>query len=138
MRTFLVGFVALIIGLLGGAAPMYLDLRTERAQAEATEARLQADLAQAQRALAITTIHSRLATLISQVQRGEFSEAQASSTDLFNRVEGALASLEEGDDHRRLLTLKETRDEVTAKLAVGDTTVTQTLDRLFTLIGASL
>ena len=138
MRLFLVGLVALVVGLIAGALPLYVRARNAEAQAAAMEERLQGELAQAQRALAISNVHSRLAILLSQVRRGEFEPAQRTSTDLYDRVDGALASLEDGDDKRRLLTLKETRDEVTAKLAVADVSVAQTLERLFDLLGASL
>jgi hypothetical protein len=138
MRLFLVGLVALVVGLIAGASPLYLRARNAETQAAAMEERLQGELAQLQRALGISNVHSRLAILLSQVRRGEFEPAQRTSTDLYDRVDGALASLEDGDDRRRLLTLRETRDEVTAKLAVADVSVAQTLERLFELLGASL
>jgi hypothetical protein len=138
MRLFLVGLVALIVGLLAGAAPLYLQLRAVESQAAEAEEQLQRQLAETQRNLAISDVHSRLAMLLMHVQRSEFTQAQQASTGLYDRVDGALASLEEGDDRRRLLTLKDTRDEVTAKLAVADASVAQTLERLFTLISASL
>jgi hypothetical protein len=138
MRLFLVGFVALVVGLAIGAAPLYLQLRDAEAQAAATEERLQGELAQTQRKLAVSSIHSRLAILLDEVNRGEFEQAQRTSTALYDLVDGTLASLEDGDDRRRLLTIKETRDDVTAKLAVADATVAQTLQRLFDLIKASL
>lgn len=138
MRLFLVGLVALLLGALAGWTPLYLQLRDTEAQAAATEARLQGELAGAQRKLALSQIHSRLAILLAEVRAGELEQAQRSSTALYDQVDGVLASLEEGDDKRRLLTVKETRDEVTAKLAVGDATVMQPLERLFGLIGASL
>ena len=138
MRLFLVGLVALIVGLLIGWTPLYLKLSDAEAQAIATEERLQSELALSQRRLAISSIHSRLAILRMQVQTGELELAQQTSTALYDQIDGVLASIEDGDDKRRLLTLKETRDEVTAKLAVADATVLSTLDRLFTLLGASL
>jgi hypothetical protein len=138
MRLFLVGLVALIVGLAIGATPLYLRLRDAEAQAAATEDRLQGELAQSQRRLAISSIHSRLAILLGQVNRGEFEQAQRTSTELYDLVDGTLASLEDGDDRRRLLTIKETRDDVTAKLAVSDGAVAQTLQRLFDLLGSSL
>lgn len=138
MRLFLTGLVALLVGLLAGWTPMYLRLQDAETQAAATEERLQGELAETQHKLAISQIHSRLAILLAEVREGSFEQAQHTSTRLYDQVDGALASLEDGDDKRRLLTLKETRDDVTAKLAVGDATVTQSLDRLFRLIGASL
>lgn len=138
MRLFLVGLVALAIGAIAGWTPVYLQLRDAEAQAVATEERLQGELAEAQRKLSISAIHSRLATLLGEVNRGEFEQAQRSSTALYDQVDGALASLEDGDDRRRLLTLKETRDDVTAQLAVADPAVAQPLERLLGLIGASL
>ena len=138
MRLFLVGFVALIVGLLAGWTPAYLQLRDVEAQAAANEERLQADLSEAQRKLAVSSVHSRLAILLSEVREGNFEQAQRTSTTLYDQVDGTLASLPDGDDKRRLLTLKETRDEVTAKLAVGDESVAQPLERLFGLLRASL
>ena len=138
MRLFLVGLVALIVGLLAGWTPMYFKLSDAESQASAMEERLQGELAQAQRNLAISSIHSRLAILRDQVRTGEFELAQRTSTALYDRIDGVLASIEDGDDKRRLLTIKETRDDVTAKLAVADVSILETLDRLSTLLGSSL
>ena len=138
MRLFLVGLVALIVGGLAGWAPVYLELRDAKIQAAAAEEGLQSELAAAQKRLAVSAIHSRLAILLDEVNRGELDQAQRTSTALYDQVEGALALLEDGDDKRRLLTLKETRDDVTAKLAVGDAGVAQPLERLMRLLSASL
>ena len=138
MRLFLVGLVALLVGFLLGWTPLYLELKDAQETAAATEERLQAELSEAQRRLAVSTIHSRLAILRSQVAAEDFQLAQQTSTAMYDQVDGALASLEAGDDQRRLLTIKETRDEVTAKLAVADASVLSILDRLFSLLGSSL
>jgi hypothetical protein len=138
MRMLLVGLVAVIVGLLAGAVPLYMQLRDLEASSAAAEEQMQIELAQSQRRLAISSIHSKLAILASEVRAGEFENAQRTSTMLYDQVDGVLASLDDGDDKRRLLTIKETRDEVTAKLAVADPAILQALDRLFTLLGASL
>ncbi|MEZ5365877.1 MAG: hypothetical protein R2748_26980 [Bryobacterales bacterium] len=138
MRLVLVGLVCLLVGLLAGWAPAYFKQAEFEKQAMATEEKLLGEISEVQQKLAISQIHSKLAILESQVRKGDFSLAQATSTKLYDQIDGALTAIPEGDDKRRLLTIKDTRDDVTAKLAVGDSSVLETIDRLFTLLSASL
>ena len=50
----------------------------------------------------------------------------------------AIEAAENADDERRLRTIAETRDQVTAALALNDPAIEETIWRLFALLSASL
>jgi hypothetical protein len=134
MKTFAFVAGALLIGALAGYAPMYLELREVRAQAEATEQQL----AMARRDLAMSTLHSQMGVLLTQIRNSDFAAARETSTKLYDGVSQAIESSENADDERRLRTIMETRDQVTAALALNDPAIEETIWRLFGLLSASL
>jgi hypothetical protein len=138
MKTlaFVVG--ALLIGALGGYAPMYLNLRDVRAQAEAKEQQLTMERDQARKELAISNLHSQMGVLLTQIRSSDFAAARGTSTKLYDGVRAAIESTENTDDERRLRTIAETRDQVTAALALNDPAIEATIWPLFGLLSASL
>lgn len=138
MKTFLVALVALLVGALAGYAPMYLNLREARAQAEAAEQQLTMERDQARQELAVSNLHSRLGILLMQVRAADFAGARQTSTKLYDGVNAAIEASANADDERRLRTIAETRDQVTAALALNDPAIEETIWRLFELLSASL
>lgn len=138
MKTFAFVVAALLIGALGGYVPAYLELRDVRAQSEAAEQQLTMERDQARRELAISNLHSQLGVLLTQVHSSDFAAARETSTKLYDGVGAAIESTENADDERRLRTVVETRDQVTAALALNDPAVEETIWNLFGLLSASL
>ena len=138
MKTFALIAGALLIGALGGYAPLYLELRDVRAHAEATEQQLTMERDEARQELAMSTLHSQMGVLLTQVRAADFAAARETSTKLYDGVRQAIESAENADDERRLRTIAETRDQVTAALALNDPAIEETIWRLFGLLSASL
>ena len=138
MKTFVFVAAALLIGALAGYLPMYLNLRDARAQAEATEQQLTMERDQARQELAISNVHSRLGILLMQVRAADFAAARETSTNFYDGVNAAIEATANADDERRLRTVAETRDQVTAALALNDPAIEETIWRLFGLLSASL
>jgi hypothetical protein len=138
MAIFKYVLAALLVGGAAGFIPMYLQLNDARSQAEATESRLIMELVESKTDLAVSNLHSQLGVLLMQVRGADFDAARKTSTRLYNGIDDALEVVEDADDQRRLRTLVETRDQVTAALALNDGTVVETLDRLFGLLSASV
>ena len=138
MKTFAFIAGALLIGALAGYAPMYLELREVRAQAEATEQQLTMERDLARRQLAMSNVHSQMGVLLIQIRTSDFAAARGTSTKLYDGVSEAIESSENADDERRLRTILETRDQVTAALALNDPAIEETVWRLFGLLSASL
>jgi hypothetical protein len=138
MRTFTFVLAALIIGAIAGFAPMYLELRDARQSAQATKEQLTMERDEARQGLAISTLHSQMGVLLTQVRAADFAAARQTSTKLYDGVSAAIESTQNADDERRLRTIAETRDQVTAALALNDPAIEETLWRLFALLSASL
>jgi hypothetical protein len=138
MKTFAFVAAALLVGALAGYAPMYLNLRDARAQAEAAEQQLTMERDLARQELAISNLHSRLGILLMQVRAADFAGARQTSTNLYDAVNAAIETSGDADDERRLRTIAETRDQVTAALALNDPAIEETIWRLFGLLSASL
>jgi len=138
VKTFVFVAAALLIGALAGYVPMYLNLRDVRAQAEAKEQQLTMERDQARKELAISSLHSQMGVLLTQVRAADFPGARQTSTKLYDGVSEALESTENADDQRRLRTIVETRDQVTAALALNDPAIEETIWQLFGLLSASL
>ena len=138
MKTVAFVAAALLIGALAGYLPMYLNLRDARAEAEATEQQLTMERDQARQELSISNLHSRLGILLMQVRAADFAAARQTSTNFYDGVNAAIAATEDADDERRLRTIAETRDQVTAALALNDPAIEETIWRLFGLLSASL
>jgi hypothetical protein len=138
MKTFAFVAVALLVGALAGYAPMYIDLRDARAQAEAAEQQLTIERDQARQELAISDLHSKLGILLMQVRAADFAGGRQTSTKLYDGVNAAIEVSGDADDERRLRTIAETRDQVTAALALNDPAIEETIWRLFGLLSASL
>ena len=102
---------------------------TRGAQLEATEERLVSDLATAREDLVVSDIHSRLGLLVTTVRQSDFEAARELSTQLYDETEGALLVVADADAKRRLQTLAQTRDEVTAALALNEPQALDTLER---------
>ena len=134
--AFVVG--ALLIGALAGYVPQYLELRDVRAQAEASEQQLTMERDLAREQLAISNLHSQLGVLLMQVRAADFTTARETSTKVFDGVAAAIESVGNADDERRLRTIAESRDQVTAALALNDPAIEETIWRLFGLLSASL
>ncbi|MBI1358594.1 MAG: hypothetical protein GC160_30020 [Acidobacteria bacterium] len=130
--------IAFVLGALVTAAPLYLQLRDAQQQAAAQAERLQAELGMARSRLAISSIHSRLGLLAAAVRSGDFAAAKTLSGPLYDDAAQAAESSEDADDQRRLKTLVETRDAVTAALATEDASILPRLEQLFQLLAASL
>lgn len=131
-----------LAGLIAGGAigfiPTYLQLREARVQLEQTQENLSARIAEQSRLLAVSQVHSRLGLLASAARSEDFPKAQSLSTKLYDSVDAAAELVEDSDAKRRLLTLRQTRDQVTASLARADPTIADTLDRVFVLLGDSI
>lgn len=138
MRTLKIVLASLIVGAAVGFIPLYMQLREVRAQLETTEERLNAELAVAREDLILSDTHSRLGLLITRVRQSDFEKARGTSTQLYDQAEQALLIVEDADTQRRLRTLTDTRDDVTAALALNDPRALDTLERLFVLLGDSL
>lgn len=138
MRTFAFIAGALLIGILAGYAPLYLELRDVRAQAEAAEQQLTIERDLARKQLAMSALHSQMGVLLMQIRSADFAAARETSTKLYDGVNQAIESAENADDERRLRTVAETRDQVTAALALNDPAIEETIWRLFGLLSASL
>lgn len=138
MKTaaFVIG--AFLIGALAGYAPMYLQLRDARAQAQASEQQLTMERDQLRKELAISNLHSQLGVLLTQIRRSDFNAARATSTRFYDGVNAAIESTDNTDDERRLRTIAETRDQVTAALALNDPAIEATIWPLLELLSASL
>lgn len=129
---------ALLVGALAAYTPMYLQLRDVRSQAEATEQQLTMERDQARKQLAMSTLHSQMGVLLTQIRASDFAAAGGTSTKLYDGVSAAIESAENTDDERRLRTIAGTRDQVTAALALNDPAIEQTIWPLFELLSASL
>ena len=138
MKTVAFVAAALLVGVLAGYVPMYLKLRNARAQAEATEQQLAMERDEARANLALSSLHSDMGVLLTQIRNADFDAARSTSTKLYNGVAEAIEAAENADDERRLRTIAETRDQVTAALALNDPAVEQTIWPLFELLSASL
>lgn len=138
MKT--LGFVvgALLVGALAGYAPLYLQLRDVRAQAEATQQQLTMERDQARKDLAMSNLHSQMGVLLTEIRASNFAAARTTSTKLYDGVSAAIESTGNTDDERRLRTIAETRDQVTAALALNDPAIEETIWSLFGLLSASL
>lgn len=130
--------IALSIGALAAAIPLYLQLRDVEQVAAAEIERLQAEASAARTGLAVSSIHSRLGLLASAVRSGDFAAASQLSGPLYDDAGRVADSLEDADTQRRIRTFVDSRDEVTAALATQDPAVIERLDQLFRLLGASL
>ena len=129
---------ALLVGALAAYTPLYLQLRDVRSQAEATEQQLTMERDQARKQLAMSTLHSQMGVLLTQIRASDFAAASGTSTKLYDGVNGTIESVENTDDERRLRTIAGTRDQVTAALALNDPAIEQTIWPLFELLSASL
>ncbi len=138
MKTFVLVVGALLVGALAGYVPMYLDLRDARAQAQATEQQLTMERDEARKGLAISNLHSQMGILLMQVRAADFAAARQTSTKLFDGVNAAIESAANANDERRLRTIAETRDQVTAALTLNDPAIEETIWKLFGLLSASL
>lgn len=138
MTIFKYVLVALLVGAAAGFIPMYLQLSDAQTKAAETEERLTTELAASRDRLTLSSIHSQLGVLFLQVRESDFEAARTTSTRLFNSIDEALETVEDADDQRRLRTVVETRDQVTAALALNDPLIADTLERLFALLSASL
>lgn len=138
MKPFVLVVGALLIGALAGYLPQYLELRDVRAQAEANEQQLTMERDLAREQLALSNLHSQLGVLLMQVRAADFTTARETSTKVFDGVAAAIESVGNADDERRLRTIGESRDQVTAALALNDPTIEETIWRLFGLLSASL
>lgn len=138
MTIFKYVLVALLVGASAGFIPMYLQLSDAQTTAAETEERLTMELEASRASLTLSSIHSQLGVLFLQVRESDFETARATSTALFNSIDEALETIENADDQRRLRTVMETRDQVTAALALNDPTIADTLERLLALLSASL
>lgn len=130
--------IALILGALAAAAPLYLQLRDMEQTTTAEIERLQGELGAARSGLAISSVHSRLGLLASAVRSGDFAAAGQMSSLVYDDAARIAAEIEDADTQRRLRTFVDSRDEVTAALATQDPQIADRLDQLFRLLGASL
>lgn len=138
MKTFAFVVGAFLIGALAGYAPLYWELRDVRAQAETTAQQLTMERDEARKELAISNLHSQMGVLLAQIRNSDFAAARGTSTKLYDSVRAAIEATENADDERRLRTIAETRDQVTAALALNDPAIEQTIWPLFGLLSASL
>jgi ribosomal protein L9 len=138
MKTVAFVLGAFLIGALAGYAPMYLQLRDARAQAEMTAQQLTTERDAARKQLAMSSLHNQMGILLTEIRSADFAAARETSTKLYDSVNQAIPSAENADDERRLRTIAETRDQVTAALALNDPAIEQTVWRLFALLSASL
>ncbi len=138
MRILKYVLASLIAGGAIGFIPTYLQLRDARAQQTATAEQLNAELAEVREDLVLSDIHSRLGLLIQHVRQDNFVRAQALSTRLYDEIDQAMLVVADADAKRRLQTLAQTRDQVTAALARNEPQSLETLERLFGLLGGSL
>jgi|GEM_PF-2292968 len=122
-----VGIAALVLGLLIGFVPTYLELRESGAQVE--ELLPQATLSDA---------HSRMTQLLLAAQDERWGDAQTAATRAFDAVETALATTKDPETSRRLMTASQARDEITAELATGDRQATRSIRRIVDLLANSL
>lgn len=138
MKVFQFVAAALLVGGAVGFIPTYLQLREAQTQAQTVEQQLTVERDEAQSRLRLSSIHSRLGILLTQVRRSEFEAARQTSTQMFDEVNAALEVTENADDQRRLQTIKQLRDQVTAALALNDPAVLNDLEQSFDLLSASL
>ena len=130
--------IAVIVGALAAAVPLYLQLRDVEQTTTAEIERLHGELDAARTGLAISSLHSRLGLLASAVRSGDFAAAGQLSSILYDDAARVAAGIEDADTQRRLRTFVDSRDEVTAALATEDPQIAERLDQLFRLLGASL
>ena len=130
--------IAFVAGLVVAATPLYLQLRDLEQRSSAETERLRIELGQAQSKLTVSSIHSQLGLLAATVRSGDFAAARPLSGRFYDAAAKAAASVEHPDARRRLLTLVETRDQVTAALATEDPLIVARLDQLFQLLAGSL
>jgi hypothetical protein len=128
----------LLIGAIAGYAPMYFSLREVRTQAQEESQRLTMERDKAIQELGISNVHSQMGILLMQVRAADFAVARQTSTKLYDGVNAAIEASPDADDERRLRTIAETRDQVTAALALNDPAIEETIWRLFGLLSASL
>ena len=138
MKTFRNAAIALLAGALLGFVPTYLQLRDARAQGVAAEERMQADISALHERAVVSDVHSRLGLLLVRLQQGDFDGARSLSTRVFDDASQAADQVEDRDAKRRLATVGESRDSVTAGIAQSDPATTDTVSRLFELLGGSL
>ena len=124
LRNILIGF---ILGLAVGFVPSYMNWRAARSVIDEIEPRL-----------AISDAHSRLAILYAHTEAGDWNPAGKASTEAFDAVDGLLDTVEDPQTKRRLLTAAQSRDEITAGVAVADGKVVSDLRRLVLLLAESL
>ena len=85
--------------------------------------------------------NARIVKLIEEAGSDKSASAEARKVADFYKAymnEAAIESAENTDDERRLRTIAETRDQVTAALALNDPAIEETVWRLFGLLSASL
>ena len=104
LRNILIGFV---VGLAVGFVPSYMNWRAARTVIDDIEPRF-----------AISEVHSRLSILYAYTEAGQWNPAGTASTEAFDAVDSLLDTVEDPETKRRLLTAAQSRDEITAGVAV--------------------
>lgn len=122
-----VGIAALVLGLLIGFIPTYLQLRDADARVERLETQA-----------ALSDAHSRMAQLLLAAQEERWGDAQSASTPAFESVESALAYSGDPETSRRLLTASQARDEIVAGIATGDRQAVRSIRLIVDLLAKSL
>jgi len=114
--------VALVLGLLVGFVPIYLNSRGASQQAAATQQRLEADVAALQGRVGLLQLHSQLGMLLREVEQQNFGQAKLRSTRFFDSLSEA-ASASEGNVREELVAIGMSRDQVTSGIAQADAEV---------------
>jgi hypothetical protein len=122
-----VGIAALVVGLLIGFVPTYLQLRDADARAERYETRA-----------LLSDAHSRMSQLLLATQEERWGDAQSAATPAFQSVESALAVAADPETSRRLMTASQSRDEIIAGLATGDRQTVRSIRLIVDLLAKSL
>ena len=86
MNRFKLFLVALLIGLLVGFVPVYLNSRDASKRASAAQQKLEADLARLQQQVRLLQLHAQLGMLLHEVEEKNFGQAKLRSTRFFDSL----------------------------------------------------
>lgn len=127
----------MVAGALIGSVPLYLQLRDARQTAEATEERLEGELAGLRERVAVSSVHSGLGRMMLLLESEDFDGASGLSTRVFDAIDQAVETVADGDAKRRLLTVQGQRDAMTSAIATQDPNAAALARRLFRAVEGS-
>lgn len=138
MQTAKWALAAMIGGALLGAVPLYLQLHDVRQTADATERRLESELAELRERVAVSNAHSGLGRIMVLLENEDYAAASTLSTRVFNEIDRAIERIGDSDARRRLLTVQGQRDQMTSAIATRDENAAALARRLFRALEASV